>query len=182
VRTQQNRPIHTFTGSFDTIKLDFTPDPPLSEREMSKHRANYPTRLAKLHVYLDGADAGWPTPSSYLFFILNHLLDGMPTLIDGQVVTAPWFSDPWQFDIRGRPQHNGVLITLHVPERWVAIHNASVPLSQFGNEVIDLARRWMKYLEVTYPQELVNPDFNQQYLQFKQQLEKAKKALHQYGH
>ncbi len=58
-----SRPLRTFTGPFQDIRLDFTPEPPLTEQERSHYSQNYPTTLAYLHVYLGEEDATELLPS-----------------------------------------------------------------------------------------------------------------------
>lgn len=172
-----NKPIRGVSGSFDTIKLDFSAGPPLREQEKYKHKANYPTTLAKIHVLLNGKDAAQQVPSGHVHFILISLLHGVPLLLQGKSITADWVSDPWQFDVHGYPNRNRVAITLHVPEQWVAMSDVNVPLDQFGQEIIKLGQRWRKYLEQTYEAEVHRDGFNQQYINFVGYLNTAIKSL-----
>ncbi len=176
------RPLRTFTGSFQDIRLDFTPEPPLTEQERYHHRQNYPTTLAYLHVYLDGEDAAELLPSGYLLLILDGLLSGFADLATGQATTAAaqWLSDPWRFDLRGDPVHDRVYITLHVPGRWVAMRDVCVPLDQFGREVIRLAQRWEKYLDSIYHGEMTHPEWGKDYRLFQEHMKRAQQALRDY--
>lgn len=178
-----SKPLRTFTGSFQDIRLDFTPEPPLTEQERYRHRQNYPTELAYLHVYLDVEDAAERLPSGYLLLILDGLLSGFADLATGQAImaTAQWLSDPWQFDLRGDPAHNRVYITLHVPGRWVAMREVSVPLDRFGEEVVRLAQRWEKYLHSLYHEEMIDAEWGKDYRLFQQHLKRAQQALRSYA-
>ncbi len=176
------KPLKTFTGSFQNIHLDFAPEPPLTEEERSHYSANYPTTMAFLRVYLDGQDATELLPSGYLLWILDNLLSGFADLVTGQATTAAsgWGSDPWRFDLHGDPVHNRVYITLHVPGRWVAMHDVQVPLDQFGHEIIHLAERWQRYLDSLYHEEMVDPAWGKDYRLFEHHLKRAREALQEY--
>jgi hypothetical protein len=170
----------TFTGSFHDIRLDFTPESPLTEDERADYSENYPTELAYLHVYLAGEDAAGLVPSAYLLLLLDHLLSNFADLTAGQAATARWFSDPWRFDLKGDPANNRVFITLHVPGRWVAMRDVSVPLDRFGQEVIKMAQKWASHLDNLYHDEIVDPKWGEQYRRFERLLEDAQKALRDY--
>jgi hypothetical protein len=162
------------------VKLGFTPEEPLLEHEKYKHKANYPTTQASMHILLDGEDAAQNVPSGYLLFILNNLLDGIPQLLRGQSVTAQWFNEPWQWDIRGFPQQNRIVMTLHVQEQWVAMRGVTVPLDLFGKELLQLGREWLKHLKITYPIEVADPILGQKFRQLQEQLITAEQALARY--
>lgn len=183
MHSQPTKFLKTFTGCFDRIRLDFTPDgPPLTAEERSRTSANYPTSLAFLHIRLNGKDAAELLPSGYLLLILDHLLGKFSGLTGGQVITAEWFSDPWQFDLRGDPAHNRVYITLHVPGHWVAMQDVSVPLDNFGDELIRVAEKWEEYLLRHYQEEMLDPgEWGDQYRRFKRYLQDAHKAIQQYA-
>ncbi len=176
------KPLKTFTGLFNAVRLDFTPESPLAEEERSKFSANYPTTLAFLHVYLDGQDAAELIPSGYLMGILNGLLDGFAVLATGQGAPSPvgWGSDPWQFGLRSDVSHNKVYITLHVPGRWVAMQDVSVPLDRFGQEVIRLAEKWERYLHRFYHKEMLDPKWGEHYRHFRHYIARAKEALREF--
>jgi len=177
-----SRPLRTFTGPFQDIRLYFTPEPPLTEQERSHYSQNYPTTLAYLHVYLGEEDATEFLPSGYLLWILDGLLHGVADLVTGRSATATsdWGSDPWQFDLRGDPAHNRVYITLHVPGRWVAMRDVFAPLDRFGEEVIRLAQKWEKYLHSLYHEEMIDPEWGKDYRLFQQHLKRAQHALRSY--
>lgn len=177
-----NKPLRTFTGAYDDIRLDFTPGPPLTEEERYRHRQNYPTTLAYVHVYLNGEDAAELLPSGYLLWILDNLLSGFADIATGRALTesSSWGSDPWQFDLRGDPAQNRIFITLHVPERWVAMHDVAVPLDRFGAELLHLAHRWERYLLSLYLDEIMDPAWGEDYRLFQRHVERAQHALHEY--
>ena len=178
---QSNEQIKTYTGSYDSVHLGFTPDgPPLSEAEKSKRGANYPTRMAFLHVYLGGEDAASQVPSGHLFSILLGLLQDLPDLLSGKSIKVNWLSDPWQLDIRGDPTRNCAYITLHVPNRWVSIDAARVPLDILGEEVVRIAQKWKGYLLKFYEDEMLNLQLGEPYQEFKSALRQAAIAMRSY--
>ncbi len=176
----QNRHLKTWIGSFEKLKLDYSPEPPLSSNEHSRLSENYPTELAYLHIYLDGNDAAIGLPPTYLLLLLDHLLAQFGDIMNGNRVMAEWFSDPWRLELKGRPSQNRILITLQVPNRWVAIQEACVPLDQFGKELLSLARNWGRYLEEIYPNEIADPDWGKQYRRFVAYLEDAQPLFEEY--
>lgn len=177
-----NKPLRTFTGAYDDIRLDFTPEPPLTEEERSQYSQNYPTEMAYLHIYLDGENAAELLPSGHLLWILDSLLSDFADIATGRALTASsaWVSDPWQFDLRGDPAQNRIFITLHVPERWVAMRDVAVPLDRFGAELLHLAQRWEQYLLSLYLDEMMDPDWGKDYRLFQRHVQRAQHALHHY--
>jgi hypothetical protein len=181
VPSQPVKTLKTWTGSFGTIRLDFKPEPPEPKENWSQHIANYSVELAYLHIFLDGQIAIERLPSANFCPLLEGLFEAIPTLINGGTASAHWFSDPWQFDLRGVPVHNRVYITLHVPGRWTAMQDVNVPLNLFGREVIQVGRRWLRYLDSIYHEEIIDPNWGQQYRQLGDHLNSAQKALKEYG-
>lgn len=174
--------LETVRGNFQDIRLDFTPEPPLTEKERSRVSANYPTTLAYFHIYLNEHDATVSLPSGYMLWILGGLLSGFADLVSGQTTTATayWHSDPWCFDMRSNLAHNRVYITLHVPERWIAMRDVGIPLDRFGREVIRISQKWLKYLDSLYHEEIIDSKWGEQYRKFEGHLKRAQKALQEY--
>ena len=168
-------------GSFENISLKFTPQfPPLSVEERSLSRPNYPTVLAYLHVYIDGNNVTEQVPSAYMLWLLDHMLSGFPDLFRGNCVVADWDSDPWRFDLKGELIHDRIYITLHVPGKWVAMKNVSVPLSKFGRAVIRLAHEWKDYLLNIYAEEILDPVKGSDYQSFLKYLRQASQIQNNY--
>jgi len=176
----RNKHLKTWTGSFEKLKLDYSPVLPLSPNELSKLSENYPTESAYLHVYLDGNDTTIGLPSAYLLLLLDHLLTQFGNLMNGDRIIAEWFSDPWRLELEAKPSQNRILITLQVPNRWVAIQEACAPLDQFGKELLNLARNWARYLEEIYHDEINDPEWGEQYRRFVGYLEDAELFLNEY--
>ena len=176
------RSLKTYSGAFESIRLAFTPDPPLPQTELSRTSANYPTELAKLHVYLDSVDATELLPSAYMLWLLGDLLRGLAELVTDQTTTvvAQWWSDPWRFDLRGDLVRNRVYITLQVPGRWVAMQDVNVPLDGFGKEVIRVGQEWRAYLDSIFHQELTHPELSGQIRRYDDWLERAQEAFGRY--
>jgi hypothetical protein len=174
--------LKTYRGTFESVKLAFKAEPPLSEEELSPTSADYPTHLAYLHLYLDGQDATELLPSAYMLWLLGDLLRGLAdlTTYQSRTATAQWWSDPWRFELRGDPAHNRLYVTLHVPGRWVAMEDVSVPLDVFAREVILLAQEWRGYLETLFHEELTHPEWSGQIRKYDSWLQRAQEALEQY--
>jgi hypothetical protein len=119
-------------------------------------------------------------PSEYILWILDSLLDGLRDLVVGKVATADWVSDPWQFSIRGDPTRNRTYISLQVAGRWVTMDNVSVPLDEFGRQVIRVSERWAKYLDRIYHEEITHPEWGEQYRLFEGYLGAAQEVIRAY--
>jgi hypothetical protein len=174
-------PYSTYTGTYGHVRFAFSPEPPLTAAERFSHKANYPTTLAYFHIYLDGEAASQHLPSGYVLWILGGMLGGLPDVLAGGTATAQWFSDPWQFDLHGLPAQNQLVLTLHVPDLWVAIHAAHVPLDQFGREVLRVAHAWLHYLDGLYHDEMMDVQKGDQYRLFLSHLRKAEHAVRAYA-
>lgn len=176
------RSLKTSTGTFESIRLAFTAEPPLPQEELSGRSANYPTELAYFHFYLDGQDATELLPSTYMLWLLGDLLRGMTDLVTGQSTTAraQWWSDPWRFDLRADPAHDRLYITLSMPGRWIAMQDVSVPLSAFGREVISMGQEWRGYLDTLFHKELTHPAWGGQIRKYDSWLWRAQEAMEQY--
>ncbi|CAG0933218.1 hypothetical protein TFLX_02972 [Thermoflexales bacterium] len=61
-----------FTGTFGRIHLEFIPERPLMEDERYRHKANYPTTMAFLNIYLDGENASEIVPSAHFLGLLTE--------------------------------------------------------------------------------------------------------------
>jgi hypothetical protein len=164
-------------GSFGNIRLDFTPEPPEPKEYWSKVQANYSTALAYLHIFLDGQDAAAKLPSANFCPLLEGLFKAVPIIMGGGTANAKWYSDPWLFHLRGYPDRNRVAVTLHIPDHWAAMREVSVPLDMFGREVIQVGRRWLKYLDKIYHEEIVDKELGQQYRQLEGSINKAQRVL-----
>ena len=175
----QTEPLRTFTGFFEQVGLSFTPDLPVPDEERSQYKANYPTSLAFLHIYLDGEDATRQIPSGYLLPILEGLLVGTAGIISGQLIAAMahWYSDPWQLELQGDLAHDRIILTLESPGRWVAMRDVELPLARFAWAVIAVAEQWAQYLEIHYHGELADPEKGKAYEQFLDRLRAAKASL-----
>ncbi|MEM7534728.1 MAG: hypothetical protein AAF639_21295 [Chloroflexota bacterium] len=173
--------LKTITGTFEDITLEIVPEsPPLEEHERSVISPNYPTVLGYVHIYLDGKNRTKKVPSAYVMFLIDHLLGKFEQLLQGEVVIAEWVSDPWQFELTPLVEQNRLKITLHVPNKWVALQNVDIPLSQFYAEVIHAAEQWKMYLAQHYGDEIENPDKNRDYQKYEQFIEIAKNVLQEY--
>jgi hypothetical protein len=170
------------TGNFQDIRLDFTPEAPLEEKERSRVRANYPTTLAYLHIYLNGKDVTASLPSGYMLWILAGLLRGFTDLVSGQttIAQANWYSDPWCFELRSNLKQNRVYITLHIPEQCIVMQDVGIPLDSFGHEIIRISQKWLKYLDRVYYEEIVDSKLGSEYRQFEKHLKNSQKALQEY--
>lgn len=181
MRNKQNKAAITHTGKFDNVKLSFTPDEPLSDRERYKYKANYPTTQAKIHMHLNGEDVLHATTPGYVLYILQHFLESIDLLIRGQSISVSWVSDAWQFDIDSLPKQGIVLITVHIPDEYIVAQSIEVPLFLFCEQIIAMAKEWVKHLKSVYPQEISDPKFNQPYLQLNRSIDKAIKVLNSYS-
>jgi len=170
--------LKTYTGSFEEIRLDFTPEEPVTEDERIPGMATYTYELANLHVYLEGTDAAEKTPSAYMTLLLGQLLSGLADLLASQTIAVQWMSDPWQMDLRGDAAHNRLFITLHVPDTHrVVMRDVSVPLDQFGRELIRICQRWSKYLDTTYHDEVIDFKLGKHYHGFERSIKEAQQVL-----
>jgi hypothetical protein len=157
VRPQSRKQVQLLTGSYESVELRIAPDNVPSAQERSQYSANYPTQPGFLHVYLDGQHASKHVPSGYMLWILAHLLGDFNKIVEGGEVTALWYSDPWQLDVRSIPVQNRAYLTLHIPECSVVMRGVSVPLRQFADQVIRISQPWLQFLRSHYPQEVEDP-------------------------
>jgi hypothetical protein len=176
----QNKTLKTYTGTFSHVCLSIIPEPALTEKERSLRSPNYPTALGYVQVFLDGQNVSAMLPSGYILWILDSLLAGLCDLFSGKKVTAKWVSDSWQFDLVSDPANDRVYITLHMPGRWVVMHNVNVSLSQFGDCVVRSAKKWDEYLVENYHKEITRTIWDKQYLKFKQFLRNAESTIQVY--
>jgi hypothetical protein len=178
-----SRPLKTFTGVFENVRLEVShdePDPP-SARSVS-YIEHYPLELGSLHILLNGVNASDLVPSSWLFSTLADLTGGLAELLEGISIRASWYCDPWQLDVKSNPKRNRAYLTLHCPGYdWVALRNVSVPLDEFGREVIKVSKQWLKYLDSLYHNEISEPERGQYFRNFQVLLEEAQQALRNYG-
>ena len=178
-----SEPLRKFTGAHKTAHLSFTPEAPLAMAERSQYRANYPTAMAHLHLYLGEEDVTKLLPSGYLLWILIDLLKGLSDMLTNQAETAvsDWGSDPWQFDLRGDATRDVVEVTLHVPRSdWIVMDKVELPLGGFTSEVIRLAQEWSKWLNTHYYSEISDPEWGSTYRRFQDYLYQAQAALQKY--
>jgi hypothetical protein len=153
------------------IRLIAVPEfPPFEMHERITYDANYPTTLAHLHIYLDGINATSDISSAYMLWLSDHLLVGVSELLEGNDVTAKWFSDPWQLEMHPHVNSNRLLLTLNMLRRPTPINNVEVPLDQFIQEVIKLGKSWGKYLEQIYLDEIYHPEKGEQFRRFEKHL------------
>lgn len=168
-------------GRFMNIRLDATPEhPPLEMHERYTHKANYPTTLAYLKIFLNDREVTSDVPSAYMLLLLNHLLVGVDKLLTGHDVIAKWFSDPWQLEIHPILSRNRLLLTLQLSEQWVAFKNVEVSLDRFVEEVLMLAKNWRRYLHEIYLDEIRHPEKGEQFRRFEQHLKSAEFAWKRY--
>lgn len=181
--TQPNKLSHPISGVFGQIKLDFSPefDEPLEIEERFTHKANYPTTLAYLHIYLDNQEVSQNVSSAYLLFLMDHLLAAIPMVLEGKEATAEWVSDPWQLDLVGLPATNQLQMTLRLSQRIPVLDRVKVPLDQFCQSVIELAYRWGEYLGESYPEEIHDSQKGKAYQRFTAHLNTAKAAMQKLG-
>lgn len=159
------------------IRLVATPEhPPLEMHERYTHKANYPTTLAFLHVYLDGTDVTADISSAYMLLLLDHLLAGIGRLLKGDDANAEWFSDPWTLRMHPLVTKDRLFLTLDLGHRPTPLKNVEISLDQFVQEVINLAKKWREYLEETYSDEIFHPEKGEQFRRFEQHLKNAELA------
>lgn len=164
------------------IRLDVTPEhPPLDMHERYTHKANYPTTLAYLNIFLEDREVTSDVPSAYMLLLLHHLLTGVEKLLAGHDVIAKWFSDPWQLEMYPIKSIDRLRLTLHIPGHWVAFENVEVSLSQFIEEVLKVAKNWRKYLQETYSDEIYHLEKGEQFRRFEQHLKSAELAWQKSG-
>lgn len=178
-----DKPLTTYSGSYEDIRLDVTPmesAPPLHLRKDS-FITHYPLESGWLHIFLNGTDALELVPPGYLYMILVQLAAGITDLIAGRSISVAWVSDPWQMDVSRQPKHNRVLITVHSPgNNWVAMRDVSVPLYRFGKEVLNVTRKWLKYIESIYDYEVNDPEEGQPFRNSQRILKEQEAILSKY--
>lgn len=180
MHSQTSNSYKPFTGTFERVQLEFVPEPPLTEEERYNYKANYPTEMAFLNIYLDGENASEIVPSGYFLGLLIGLLDSFVRLATRHTVTATatWGpSDPWRLDLSSNCARGQIGIDLYVPDLWVPIRDACVPLIQFGRELVVMAQKWDKYITDLYQGEITKPGWEGHYLSYKDYLTKAEETL-----
>ncbi len=177
-----NKPLKTYSGSFESFRLDFTPwEPPPPESRQATFITHYTYAMGNLHILLDGEDAAELVPSGWLFGILTELSSGLSKIVAGQAITVHWGSDPWQMDIKSNPKRNRAFITLYSPgNNWVAMRDVSVPLDQLAREVLSVSKRWLLYLDGPYHDEIQEMGRGKSYRNSKLILKEQERALRQY--
>ncbi|HEX8599538.1 MAG TPA: hypothetical protein VF952_13605 [Chloroflexia bacterium] len=176
------RPLVTHSSSYSDIRLDFTPEaPPEPEARRSSLVLHYPLELGFIHIYLDDVDAAEQAPSAPLYLLLSRLAAGISNLVDSQDITGDWESDPWQIDIRGEAKRNRVYITLQSPpNNWIAMREVEVPLDRFAEEVLQVTKRWLEYLNSIYHDEIADVDKGRFYRNMEQILKQQQQVLRDY--
>jgi hypothetical protein len=168
--------IKTYTGSFENIRLDFS----LGSTPL-KNDPQYELRDAHLHIYLDGEDAASGVPSGFMTYILIQLLIGLDNALAGEQITASWYSDPWRMKVQGHAQRNRIFLTLHLPRKWIALDNVSVPLDIFCKELLELSRQWLKFLQDEYAEIVADPEEGKYYYELKGYLKSAERLVGAYN-
>lgn len=173
---------HPLRGSFNNIRLAFTPEEPLSMEERSHERANYSYEMAYLHIFVDGLEPSRNVPRGYMLAILDGILSTIIDILSGttDIGRAEWQSGPWCLDLRGVLYENHLYLTLHRSHRVFAMEDVRVPFLVFADEAISLAHKWDRHLRNAYPDEIQHPGWDRDYLLFRSYLHNAEAGLKSY--